>query len=407
MNDALDHVMRHDRGRLLAALSAQLRDIDLAEEALSEAMISATEHWQRGVPDNPAGWLMRVARRKAIDRIRRAGRFAARVPDLEMLAQADQDDAGKDAQDIPDERLRLIFTCCHPALELKSRVALTLRTLGGLSTPEIARAFLDRESTMGQRLSRAKSKITKAGIPFSIPGPQDWPERLNSVLTVVYLIFNEGYGATKGADLVRRDLCEEAIYLARMLGQLAPNTPEVMALLSLMLTTHARREARLATDGRLIALNAQDRCFWDSAMIYEGLGLLGDAMAQNAPGPFQIKAAISALHVEAKTYAQTDWHQIEMLYAALYRFEPSPVVELNRCVALAETGELSQARELLAVLANELEAYQPFHAAQADLARRAGDVTAARQSYDRAIELSGTRAEQTFLQARRDELAQN
>ncbi len=399
LDDVFAQILREDRGRLLAALVAQLRDIDLAEEALSEAFVSAAQHWPRAMPDNPPAWLLRAARRKAIDRLRKAARHAARAPDLALLAAADQAEAEAPPAEIPDERLRLIFTCCHPALELKSRVALTLRLLGGLTTAEIARAFLDREATMGQRLSRAKARIAKAGIPFAVPGPEAWSARLDGVLRVIYLIFNEGYAASSGTALLRVDLCEEALFLARMLAQLCPDAPEVLGLLSLILTTHARRAARIGSGGELIALMAQDRSRWDLAMIAEGDAVLERALDRHAPGPFQIQAAISALSVGAESPAQTDWAQIVLLYDALMRFEPTAVTRLNRAVALAETGALSAALEESAQLAGALAQYQPFHASRAELLFRAGREADARQAYARAIDLSSTTAERDFLRS--------
>ncbi|MGB3317339.1 MAG: DUF6596 domain-containing protein, partial [Albidovulum sp.] len=354
------------------------------------------------VPTDPRAWLLRVGRRKAIDRIRRAGRWRDRAGDLAALAEADQAAAAEPPPDIPDERLRLIFTCCHPALEPKSRVALTLRTLGGLTTGEIAAAFLDREDTMGQRLSRAKGKIAKAGIPFAVPGPEDWSQRLNSVLTVIYLIFNEGYRASSGGALFRVDLCDEAIWLARLLHGLVPDDAEVAGLMSLMLTTHARRAARLDRSGAVVALDEQNRGLWDHKMVAEGLALLDQALSRHAPGPYQIKAAISALHVGADTAAATDWRQMVLLYDALLAYEPTAVVRLNRAVALAETGSLPAALRQLDMIRDQMDGYQPYHAARADLLARSGCGPEARAEYDRAIALSRAAAEQAFLIRRRD-----
>jgi RNA polymerase sigma-70 factor (ECF subfamily) len=408
MNDAapgpgprLAALLKAERGRLLAALIARLRDFDLAEESLAEAVESALRHWGRGVPARPEAWLLQVARRKAIDRIRRAARWRDRAPDLALLAAEDEAAAADPPPDIPDERLRLIFTCCHPALDPKSRVALTLRTLGGLTTAEIARAFLDTEATMGQRLSRAKARIAAAGIPFGIPGPDLWPERLNAVLAVIYLVFNEGYAATSGEAQIREGLCGEAIWLARMLDHLAPGDPEILGLLSLMLTTDARRPARTAPDGALVPLDAQDRTFWNRAMIGEGIAALDRAIALDRPGPYQIKAAIGALLVQAPSHELTDWRQIVLLHDALLVHEPTDVVRLNRSVALAQTGALAAALGDLAALAPALGSYQPFHAAQADMLARAGEDAAAARAYDRAIALSGTESERRFLRARK------
>lgn len=398
IDETLSRLIAGDRGRLLAALCADLGRMELAEEALSESVESALVHWERsGVPRQPRGWLLRVARRKAIDRIRRDGRWRERERTLAVLAQRDAEQS--DIMEIPDERLRLIFTCCHPALDPKSRIALTLRSLCGMTTPEIARAFLDRETTMGQRLSRAKAKIAKAGIPFAIPGPEEWEARLGSVLAVIYLVFNEGYAVTEGTEQLRVDLCEEAIFLARLLADLRP-TPEVSGLLSLMLTTHARRAARVDEEGRLVPLSDQNRRAWDQSLANDGIAILDEALALGQPGPYQIKAAISALHVTAASREETDWRQVLLLYEALLRHEPTDVVELNRLVVLAELSGPEPALDGLGRLAPALEGYQPFHAALADLLVRAGRIEEAAQAYDRAISLSGTEAEQAFLRAR-------
>ncbi|MEE9387757.1 MAG: RNA polymerase sigma factor [Paracoccaceae bacterium] len=401
----ITQIVRKDRGRLLAALIGSLNSFELAEEAFSDALESAIIHWQRGgVPDNPQGWLLRVARRKAIDRIRRQVRFRERQPELARLAAEDEMDANSMAPDIPDKRLALIFTCCHPALDAKSRVALTLRSLGGLSTQEIARAYLDKETTMGQRLSRAKTKIAVAKIPYAVPGPELWGERLGSVLSVIYLIFNEGYSASSGDAAIRGDLCEEAIYLARLLDQLRGDEPEIIGLLSLMLTTHARRAGRQSDAGTTIGLADQDRGLWDGAMVQEGLSLLERAMALGQAGPFQIKAAISALHASVKVATRTDWPQIALLYGRLYYFEPTAVVQLNRAVSLAEAGDVGAALAEFDRLAPELQGYQPLHAARAEYLARQGDMVAAIAAYDRAIELTGNGADREFLTARRAKL---
>ena len=395
----LSRLMREDRGRLLAALSADLGQFELAEEALSQAFESALAHWGRhGAPQKPLGWLLRVARRKAIDRIRRAARWTERERTLAVLAEQEGD--GAEMAEIPDERLRLIFTCCHPALDPKSRVALTLRSLCGLTTSEIARAFLDTEPTMGQRLSRAKAKIAKAGIPFRIPDRAEWDDRLGSVLAVIYLVFNEGYAATSGRDRLRVDLCDEAIFLARLLVDLRSD-PEILGLLSLMLTTHARRAARADALGWLVPLREQDRELWDRAQAQEGLATLDSALAMGAAGPFQIKAAISALHVSASCHDATDWRQMLLLYDALLVHEPSDVVRLNRLVVLAELGGVEVALSQLRSLEPQLHAYQPFHAARADLLSRAGANAAAQEAYDRAISLSRNAAERDFLVRRK------
>jgi RNA polymerase sigma-70 factor (ECF subfamily) len=401
----LDGIVRQDRGRLLSALIAGLRDFDLAEEALAEAVEAALRHWHRtGLPRRPDAWLLRVARRKAIDRIRRSARWRDRSAELARLAQADQDDAEEPPPPIPDERLRLILTCCHPALDPKSRVALTLRTLGGLSTAEVARAFLDAEPTMAQRLGRAKAKIRDAGIRFTIPEPGEWEPRFASVLSVVYLIFNEGYSASSGEGQVRADLCEEAIYLARLLTELRPDEAEGWGLLSLLLTTHARAKARMDAEGTMVPLAAQDRGLWDRTLIEDGLAALDRALTLLRPGPFQIKAAIGALHVQAKDHASTDWRQMLLLYSALLAHEPTEVVRLNRAVVLAETGALAEALAETERLGSVLATYQPYHATRADLLRRTGDAGGARQAYERAIALSRTEDQRRFLAGRLAEL---
>ncbi len=391
-NTALDKVMREDRGRCLAALIARFGNFQLAEDAMQDALAEAARYWdQSGVPDRPLGWLLKVAGRKAVDRLRRRNREGAGAAALALLAT---DPVEEEAEMIPDHRLRLIFTCCHPALEPKTRVALTLRTLGGLTTSQIARAFLDTEPAMGQRLSRAKAKIAAAGIPFKLPEPEDLPDRLNSVLTVVYLIFNAGYTAGPAVD---RDLCDEAIYLARMLNQLQPATAEVEGALALLLLTHARRAARVL-DGASVALADQDRALWDGPMLAEGQALLDRAVARRRSGPFQIKAAIAALHSQDAP----DWPQITALYAGLLCHEPTPVVRLNHAVALAESGALQEALERLGALSDALDAYQPFHAARAELLARSGQTTAALAAYGRAIALASSPADAAFLTRRRN-----
>ncbi len=394
VSKALDAVMRNDRGRLLAALIARLRNFQLAEEALQEAAASALVHWGRtGLPNSPQGWLLRVALRKAIDRIRSSVRADRKAADMARLAVDEADETEPDM--IPDERLRLIFTCCHPALEPKSQVALTLRTLGGLTTTEIAANFLDNDTTMGQRLSRAKAKIAAAGIPFAVPGPEDWAERLNSVLTVIYLIFTTGY--TQG-PLHRRDLCEEAIYLARLINQLRHGEAEVEGFLALLLITHSRRAARVNAHGETVALTEQDRGMWDHTAIAEGLGLLEQAMARRNRGPYQIKAAIAACHVMDEG---VDWAQIVLLYDALLLMEPTAVVRLNRAVAIAEIGGLDMAHANLQELLAELTDYQPVHAAMAEVLLRRGDRAGALAAYGRAIELAASPQDAQFLRRRR------
>ena len=388
---ALAQALAADRGRIVAALMARLSDLDLAEEALQDAAASALLHWGRsGIPARPEAWLIRVAFRKAIDRIRQRSRDGAGAAALAILAE----DEAKEPEMIADDRLRLIFTCCHPALDRKSSVALTLRTICGLSTAEIARAFLDQEPTLGQRLSRAKAKIRAAAVPYRVPGPEDWPERLGAVLAVIYLIFNAGYqdGGSSG-----RDLCSEAIYLARLLDELRPGEPETAGVLALMLLTHARRDARIGADGATVPPAEQSRSLWDGAMLSEGISILNCALGRRQPGPCQIKAAIAVCHMLPPV---PDWPQILSLYDDLLVFEPTPVVEVNRAVALAETGTLDEALMRLDGLARELDAYQPYHAARAELLARKSD-PAALAAYDRAIELADRPEDVFFLKKRR------
>lgn len=399
---ALHRVLATDRGRLLAALIRELRDFHLAEDCLQDAAEAALQHWQRaGPPQSPAAWLLRVARRKAIDRIRRDGRFRERLPDITALAEADQEAANAMAPDIPDERLRLIFTCCHPALDQKSRVALTLRCLGGLTTEEIAAAFLDKPSTMGQRLSRAKTKIAKAGIPYRVPDPADLPERLSGVLQVIYLVFNEGYRASSESQMIRHDLCAEAIHLARVVIQLMPDAPEARGLLALMLLNRARFAARQDSDGGFVPLEQQDRSLWDAAMIAEATALLAPLLLD---GPYQVQAAISAVHANSPDWPATDWTRIAALYAHLHDLAPNPVVRINQAVAMGYAGQPQHAARLLASIAENpgMDTYQPFHVAQAEILRQCGDRDASRAALDRAIALTGSEAEKRFLTAKRD-----
>ncbi|MDM7931094.1 DUF6596 domain-containing protein [Tabrizicola sp.] len=395
---ALEDVLRHERGRLLAALVARIGDFPRAEDALQDAAAAALVHWGRaGVPANPLAWLLRAALRKAIDSYRRDASLTRHRDAVTVLAE--EEAADPDPQAIPDDRLRLIFTCCHPALEEKTRIALTLRSLCSLSTAEVAAVFLDAEPTLGQRLSRARAKIAAAGIPFAVPGPEDLPERLNSVLTTVYLIFTAGYAQGPRTGF---DLCTEAIFLARLLVTLAPDQPEVEACLALLLLTHARAGARISAEGVSLPPRDQDRSRWNAAMLAEGQGLLDRAIARRRPGPFQLKAAIAALH---SADAGSDWPQIAALYARLLAIEPTPVIRLNHAVALAEAGHLPVALRILADLSETLADYQPYHAARAEYLSRQGSHTEALQAYDRAIALATAPADQAFLQARRAALA--
>lgn len=389
---ALDSLVRNDRGRLMAALIARLGSFQLAEDAFQDAMVSAVSHWARnGVPQAPEGWLLQVAYRKSIDRIRQGKSEMRKAADLRPLVPGE---ATEETEDIPDERLRLIFTCCHPALEAKSQVALTLRTIAGLSTADIARVFLDTEPTMGQRLSRAKAKIAAARIAYAVPGPEEWAERLQSVLAVIYLIFTAGYTAGPGRGL---DLAEEALFLCRLLDRLRPDDPEIEGCLALLLITHARCLARVDTEGVTVPLGEQDRAQWNRGHIEEGLGLIDRAMHRRAPGPYQIKAAIAACHVQDEG---SDWAQIVLLYDSLLRLEPTAVIRLNRAVALFEAGWRQPAMRALHALAGELGDYQPYHAARADLLWRMGDVDGAANAYATAIALAGSPADAAFLRQR-------
>jgi RNA polymerase sigma-70 factor (ECF subfamily) len=412
---AVERVFRQEHGRVLSILIGSLGDFDLAEDALQETFVTALERWPRdGLPDNPAAWMVTVGRRKAIDRLRREKALTDKTTLLsDMAAPPFDEPEAMDETAIPDERLKLIFTCCHPALAPEARLALTLRTLGGLDTAEIARAFLVSVPTMNQRITRAKAKIRHAGIPYDVPPVEAIPERLDSVLHVLYLIFNEGYTATAGDDLIRRELCAEAIRLATALVELLASRPdlgqqpEAMGLLALMLLHDSRRAARVDADGEIILLEDQDRVLWDQAEIDAGSALLERALAVRRPGPYQIQAAVAALHAEAGTAAQTDWKQIVALYGELMRHAPSPVVRLNKAVAVGMArGPLAG---LALLQADELEAalrdYHWYHAAVADFLRRAGYREEARTAYVRALALCENRAERSFLVRRIAELS--
>lgn len=393
--------MRDDSGRLLASLIAHLRDFQLAEDSLQDALESALVHWQRnGLPRVPAAWLLKTARRKAIDRIRRAANFRSKQDEYAYLLELEGDaDPAEDVEPIPDERLRLIFTCCHPALDKITRVALTLRTLGGLTTPEIARAFVVGEDAMAQRLVRARHKITKAGIPYEVPDADSWGDRLDGVLTVIYLIFNAGYSASSDS-YIRVDLCDEAIRLVRVVDELCPKQAEVEGLLALMLLHHSRASARVGNKGEFISLEGQDRSLWDKCAISEGVSLLGTALRRGKPGPYQLQAAISAIHAEANSLAETDWQEIVLVYATLEQMQPNSIFKLNRIVAMSYAHSLAAALGELATIADALKNYQPFHATHADILRRQGDVEAAAIAYGHAIRLSDNSAERDFLMAR-------
>ena len=397
--EAVERLFREESGRAVATLIRVLGDFDLAEEVVQEAFARALEVWpSRGVPDNPGAWITTTARNAAIDRIRRRRRLADKTEELRRDAEIGMTTT-EGATDGIDDRLRLIFTCCHPAIAPEAQVALTLRTLGGLATPEIARAFLLPETTLAQRLVRAKRKIRDARIPYRVPPAEALPERLDAVLHVLYLIFNEGYSASAGEALVRRELCAEAIRLARILTALMPDEPEARGLLALLLLHDARRDARTNDGGELVLLEDQDRARWDRVEIDEGQAMLEDALRAGRPGPFQVQAAIAARHDAAATPGETDWPQIAALYGRLAELAPSPVVELNRAVAIAMADGPAAGLARLDGLASDerLAAYSYFHAARADLLRRLDRGGAAAAAYRRAIELTTNEVERAFL----------
>ncbi len=401
---AIERVVREEWGRILAALVKSLGDIQRAEDCLQDAVARAMEIWpDTGLPDVPAAWLITTARRKAIDRLRRDARFTARIPELSHLIDVARDDAVAD-EIIPDKRLEMIFTCCHPSLEQKTQVALTLRTLCGLSTEDIAAAFLDKPAAMAQRLVRAKQKIAGAGIPYRIPDTSELATRVTAVLAVVYLIFNQGYSTL---DRRSRSLTDEALRLGRTLHYLLPDEPEVAGLLALMLLHDARHIARRNTQGAMIPLEDQNRNRWDRAKIKEGDALLRQTLKRGAVGPYQIQAAISGLHAGSPSWADTDWVQIASLYALLFRMQPTPVVQINHAVAVSYAQSTSEAIALLDHLdeAPNFARYQPYHAACADIFARHGDVARAAQSYARAMSLTSDPAERRFLQGKRDALS--
>lgn len=399
LSTLLDQVFRREAGRVLATLIRQLGDFDLAEDALQDACARALEVWPRaGIPDNPAAWLTTVAHRRSIDLARR--RKAAPVPAAVLPDVPDRDPGDDPAAEsgIGDDRLRLLFTCCHPALNRPAQVGLALRTLGGLTTREIARAFVEPEPTTAQRLVRAKAKIRRAGIPYEVPGPDDLPARLAAVLEVVYLVFNEGYGATEADSFLRPDLCREAVRLGRLIVELMPGEPEARGLLALMLLHDARRPARVR-DGELVPLEEQDRSRWDRAAIREGVAVLDAALPARRPGPYQIQAAVAALHATAATPADTDWPQIAALYGGLLRHTPTPVVELNAAVAVAMVGRVDCGLEWIAAIEGrgELADYHLLPAARADLLRRAGRAAEAAGEYRKALDRVTAPAERWYL----------
>ena len=406
--DPVEHTFRAESRRVLATLIRLLGDFDLAEEALQEAFAAAVERWpSEGLPANPRAWLVSTGRFKAIDSLRRRARFDASLGRVaEQVGEAVTPAPEVEDDDVEDDRLRLIFTCCHPALTPDAQIALTLREVCGLTTEEIARAFLSPTPTLAQRIVRAKAKIKAARIPYQVPARPDLPERLASVLHVVYLVFNEGYSASSGSSLTRHDLSSEAIRLGRLLVELLPE-PEAMGLLALMLLHESRREARTAVDGELVLLDEQDRSTWNREQIAEGVGLVDRAMRSRQFGPYTIQAAIAALHAQAPTAADTDWSEIVGLYDVLLRADPTPVVELNRAAAIAmrdgpEVG-LRLIDELLA--RGELEEYQLAHSARAELCRRVGQTGEAIKSYRRALMLTRQEPQKRFIERRLKELS--
>jgi RNA polymerase sigma-70 factor (ECF subfamily) len=397
----IERVFRAEHGRAVAVLVRVFGDIDVAEDAVADAFTAAVERWPAaGLPPSPAGWIITTARNKAIDRLRREASRADRHAQAVLLRAGDE---LVEEGAVPDERLRLIFTCCHPALGRAAQVALTLRLVGGLTTTEIARAFLLPEPTLAQRLVRAKGKIRDARIPYRVPAADELPVRLQSVLAVVYLVFNEGYAASSGAHLVRAELSGEAVRLGRQLAELMPDEPEVLGLLALMLLGESRRAARTTAAGALVPLAEQDRERWDRALVAEGQAIVRACLRRNQPGVYQIQAAIQAVHSDAAAAAATDWRQIVGLYDQLLALDPSPIVALNRAVALAEVSGPAAALAIVETL--ELGGYHLFHAIRADLLRRLERRAEARAAYDTAIALGDNEAERDFLRRRRQSLA--
>ncbi len=407
VREAITQAHRGEWARVVATLTRRFGDLDIAEEAAAEAFATAVERWPAdGVPPNPGGWLTTTATRKAIDRIRRENKRDDKQQEAQLLYD---DDPPAPLDAIDDERLRLIFTCCHPALAMQTRVALTLRMVAGLTVPEIARAFLVQESTMGQRITRAKAKIKAARIPYRVPSAEELPARVSGVLAVLFLVFNEGYLATgPDTDPVRHDLIAEAIRLTRLIRVLMPDDGEVAGLLALMLLTEARRTARVSARGELVTLDEQDRGVWDAALLAEGHRMvrerLAAAAAGVAPGRYQILAAISAVHTSARQVGDTDWSQVVALYDQLVSLDPSPIIALNRAIAVAELDGPEVALAAVNRLEGKLAGYHAYHATRADLLRRLGRSQQSRAAYDKAIDLAGNTAEIAYLKRRRDQL---
>ncbi|MEZ0114887.1 RNA polymerase sigma-70 factor (ECF subfamily) [Catenulispora sp. EB89] len=408
VSEAVTRAHHEEWARVVATMTWRFGDLDVAEEAAAEAFAAAVEHWPaEGVPPNPGGWLTTTAQRRAIDRIRRESKRGDKQREAQMVQILAYDDSPEPLGAIDDERLRLIFTCCHPALAEETRVALTLRMVGGLTVAEIARGFLVQESAMGQRITRAKAKIKAARIPYRVPSEEDLPARVSGVLSVLFLVFNEGYLATgPDTDPVRHELTAEAIRLARLIRTLLPQDGEAAGLLALMLLIEARRTARVSGNGELVALDEQDRGAWDRALIAEGHQLVRERLATGkAPGRYQILAAINAVHTSARDVRDTDWSQVVALYDLLARLDPSPIVTLNRAIAVAEVDGPEVGLAAVDRLAERLAGYHAYHAARADLLRRVGRSGESRAAYDRAIELAGNTAERAYLARRRDQLA--
>lgn len=398
----IEGVFRDEYGRVLAALIASLDDITLAEDALGDALVMALEQWEHALPTNAPAWLTTVAKRRAIDRLRRGGKYAGKSQSIEEMEEflAAPEDTAEDDGEIPDERLKLMFTCCHPALPPEAQIALTLQTLGGLKIEEIARAFLTSELAMAQRLSRAKTKIREAKIPYSVPPAHLLPERLDALLSTLYLIFNEGYVATSGSTLLRQDLCEEAIRLMRVLINLLPsnaNIPEASGLLSLMLLSHARRAARVDEEGNIVLMEQQDRNRWNTAEISEATALLEHALSLRLPGPYQVQAAIQAIHSEAPDAPETDWRQIAALYAVLASMTGSPVVEVNRAVAVSYAEGAAIGLEILLPLENTMQQFAPYWVARGDFHARLEETSLAISAFESAIALTSNEAEKAYL----------